>query len=213
MRDFLKRTKKYMKEWEKYKKNPEENTKPEKNEKFEILKRLLNKELSAHVHCARADDILLALEISEEFGFAITLGHVYEGHKVATEIAARNIPTVFGPLLAGWDQGKSQRHSINVAGELVNAGVKVSIMTDSPYISQQDLLFHATMAVRLGLKKDYALKAITINPAELLGLENRIGSISPGKDADIVILSGEPFDISTRVEKVFIDGKLRFSIE
>ncbi len=213
IRDLFKKTQAYIKKWQDYKSDSKKYEKPEKDETYEILSELLQKKLPAHIHCARADDILFAMELAEEFGFDFNLAHVFEGDKVAAEIAMRKISVVTGPLLSGWDQGKGQLYPINYTGILADAGVKVSIMTDYRTIDPEDLLFHVLMAVRLGLDINYALKTVTINPAELIGLSDRIGSLEVGKDADIVLLSGEPFDPATVVEKVFINGILRYSSE
>ena len=174
---------------------------------LEPLARAIAGQVHVHFHAARADDLLTVLSIVEEFGLHASIGHAYEGYLIAEELARSGVPVVLGPKLAGWFRGVPPDAPINVAGSMIAAGVDVSLMTDG-YVD--DLFLQAAYAIRLGLPSDDALRAITINPARLIGLEDRIGSLDPGKDADIVILDGRPFDPRTRVVKVLIEGEVVF---
>ena len=161
--------------------------------------------LKAHAHAT--DDIFAALRVAKEFGVKITLEHVTEGHLIADELAKENVMMAVGPTLTHATKFELRNKSWTTPGVLSKAGCHVSIITDSPVIPQQYLPLCAGMAVKAGMDPFEALKAITIHPAEHLGIEDRVGSIEEGKDADLVITDGDPFEVSTEVKMVWIDGK------
>jgi len=167
--------------------------------------------LPLRVHAHRADDIMTAIRIAEEFDISIILDHCTEGHYVAEEIALRNIPVVYGPMMLGRVKQELGEMTEKTPVCLAKSGVKLALTTDHPEISIKYLFLCAAIAVREGLPKEEALKAITINAAEILGLSDRIGSLAPGKDADVVVWSGEPFNIFSRIEMVWIDGKMVYN--
>jgi imidazolonepropionase-like amidohydrolase len=167
--------------------------------------------MHVHIHCARADDIITACNLARDFRLEVSLGHVYEGYLVADELAKRNIPVVTGPILSGWQYGRSPDKPINVTGLLADAGVQVAIMTDA--VRTCDLLLQASYAVKLGMDETEAMKAITINPAEMMNVADRVGSLEKGKDADFVVLNGPPLEVATRVLKVYVEGKRVFSLD
>jgi len=177
---------------------------------LEPLRKLLAGEYGAHIHCARADDILFAVELAETYGFRISLVHVYEGYKVADILSEKGVPVSLGPVVLGWDQGKQPTRPINVAGVMAEAGVELSITTDYSYIYPEYFLFQAALCHRLGLERSDALCAVTINPAKLARVDDRVGSLEEGKDADIIILDGDPLDLRTRIVTVIIDGIIRY---
>jgi len=179
---------------------------PPRDLKKEAMLKVLNKELPVHIHVVSADDIMTAVRLAGEFGFSkLSLGHASEAYKVAEELAKRGVVVVVGPQMIVYDdEGKL----INLADDLVKHGVEVNIMTDADVVQQSFLRFQASVAVKYGMDPGEALKAITINPARLTGLEKRIGSLEVGKDADLVVFNGDPFDIQSRVLKVFINGRL-----
>jgi imidazolonepropionase-like amidohydrolase len=174
---------------------------------LEPLIKAMKGEIPVQIHAVRADEVLMAIRLMDEFGLKGSVAHVYEGYLVATEIARHQVPVVVGPLLSGWEYGTSPRRPIDVCSALVKAGVEISIMTDS-YVP--DLLLQGAYAVHLGLLEDQALRAITLNPARLTGLDAQIGSLEAGKNADLVILDGPPFALGTRVMTVFIEGQVVF---
>jgi imidazolonepropionase-like amidohydrolase len=182
---------------------------PKRDMKSEAMLKVLNRELPVHIHASPADDIMTAVRLADEFNFRrLSIGHGNESYKVAEELAKRNVVVVVGPQMVVFDdQGKA----INLADALHKKGVTVNIMTDADVVQQEFLRFQAAIAVKYGMDPAEALKAITINPARWVELEDRIGSIEKGKDADLVIFDGDPFDIRTRVLKVFIDGKVVYS--
>ncbi len=171
---------------------------------LDVLVKVLDGEIPVHIHAARADEVMLAARLIEDYSLRGSIGHAYEGQLVAEEIGRRKIPVVVGPVLSGQREGSGLRAPADVTGSLARAGVEVSIMTDS-FVS--DLLLQAMYAIHLGLDEETALRAITINPARIAGLEERIGSIQAGKDADLLILDGPAFTLGTKVVRVLIQGE------
>ncbi len=184
---------------------------PDRDLRMEILGRVLKGELPLRAHAHRADDIMTAIRIADEFKVRIVIEHCTEGFKIADELAQRNIPAIVGPSLTTRSKVELQFSTRETAGLLSRAGVKVAIMTDHPVIPINYLSLSAALAVKAGLDETEALRAITINAAEITGLADRIGSLEPGKDADLIILSGPLFELKTRVERVIIDGKEAYS--
>ena len=183
---------------------------PPYNMKWEALIPVLKGEIPLKAHAHASDDIFAALRIAKEFHVKITLEHVTEGHLIADELAKENVMMAVGPTLTHATKFELRNKSWTTPGVLANAGCHVSIITDSPVIPQQYLPLCAGMAVKAGMDPFEALKAITIHPAEHLGIEDRGGSIEEGKDADLVITDGDPFEVSTEVKMVWIDGKAEF---
>lgn len=175
--------------------------------KLEALIPVLKKEIPLKAHAHAAEDIFTALRIAREFDLKITLEHVTEGHLIAEELAKENVPLAVGPTLTSASKFELRNKSWTTPGLLAAAGCQVSIITDSPVIPQECLPLCAGLAVRAGMEPFAALQAITINPAKHAGIADRVGSLETGKDADIVITDGCPFEVSTKVEYVFIDGK------
>lgn len=177
--------------------------------KLEALAEVLTGGLPAHIHCHRADDIMTALRIADEFGIKnVVLIHATEGYKIADILAERGVPCVVGPIL--FSRTKYELRGMDPKNPVVlsKAGVKVAIQTDQRS-GVKYILFDAALAVREGMEEVEALKAITLYPAEILGIDGRVGSIAPGKDADLVVLSAHPFEITkSRVELVMIEGQV-----
>jgi len=175
--------------------------------KLEALARVLRREIPAHIHAHRADDIMTAVRIAEEFDIDLVLIHATEGYKIADILAEKMIPCVPGPILFSREKVELRDMTPKNAGALANAGVKVAIQTDQ-MSAVRYLRLDAAIAVNEGMRDDDALRAITLTPAEILGIEGRVGSLEVGKDADIVILSAHPLDVAHgRVQRVLIDGK------
>lgn len=179
----------------------------ERNLKSESLARLLKKELPLRTHAHRADDILTVLRIAKEFEIDVTIEHCTEGHKIVEELVAAKVPAVIGPSLTSRSKYELRDRTFDTPGILSKAGVKVALMTDHPVVPIQYLPICAGLAVRHGMDEAEALKAITINAAEILGVADRVGSLEVGKDADLVIFDGHPFETRTKVEKVFVNGE------
>ena len=174
--------------------------------KCEALIPVLKGEMPLKAHAHATDDLFTALRIAKEFGVKITLEHVTEGHLIADELAKENVPLAVGPTLTSASKFELRNKSWVTPGILAKAGCQVSIITDSPVIPQEYLPLCAGLAVQAGMEPFAALQAITINAAKHAGIADRVGSLEVGKDADIVITDGCPFEVSTKVEYVLIDG-------
>lgn len=174
--------------------------------KLEALLPVLKKKIPLKAHAHATEDIFTALRIANEFDVRITLEHVTEGHLIVEELAKENVPLAVGPTLTSASKFELRNKSWTTPGVLAAAGCQVSIITDSPVIPQEYLPLCAGLAVQAGMDPFAALQAITINPARHVGIADRVGSLEVGKDADIVITDGCPFEVSTKVKYVFIDG-------
>jgi len=179
----------------------------------EALSLVLNREIPWRQHCHRVDDIATAIRLADEFGYELVLDHGTESYKIADVIAARGIPVLYGPMIVSRSKVEVRERSPKAPGILARAGVKVSIITDHPVVPIEFLIHQAALAVREGMDAPEALRAVTINPAEVLGVSDRVGSLEPGKDADFALWSGDPLDTRKRVLRTWIDGELVFSHE
>ena len=181
--------------------------------KLNALLPVLRKEMPLKAHAHQANDCFTALRIAREFDVTITLEHVTEGHLVADELAKENVMLAVGPTLGHATKFELRNKSWTTPGILAAKGCHVSIITDSPVIPQKYLPLCAGLAVKAGMDPFAALQAITINPAEHIGVADRVGSLEVGKDADLVMTDGCPFEVATNVLAVYIDGKQVFGRE
>ena len=204
LRQNLINAQEYKKKLEKGKSDPDKM--PERDLQMEILVKVLNREIPIKAHAHRADDILTAIRIAKEFDIDITIDHCTEGHRIADYLLEENAKVILGPLLSDRSKVELKNMSFKAPGILSKAGIKVAIMTDHPVIPVQYLPVCAAIAVREGMDEMEALKAITINAAEITGIADRVGSLEAGKDADIVIFDGHPLDFRSKTVWVFIDG-------
>jgi len=175
--------------------------------KCEAMIPVLRKEIPLKVHAHQANDILTAIRLAKEFDVLLTIEHVTEGHLIADKLENCPYPLAVGPTLTHATKFELQNMSWTTPGILSRKGCQVSIITDSPFVPQEYIALCAGLAVKAGMDPFEALKAITINPAKHIGIADRVGSLEPGKDADIVIADGDPMVSSTTVKKVFIDGQ------
>ena len=182
--------------------------KPEYDIKLEALIPVLKKEIPLKAHAHRADDMFTAIRIAQEFDLKLTLDHCTEGHLIVDELLEENYPLIVGPSLSERSKIELRNLTFETAGILSNAGKDICLMTDHPVIPLQYLPICAGLAVKYGMKQEKALEAITINPARVLGIDDRVGSIEVGKDADIVIWDGNPLEIQSNVLYTIIDGKV-----
>ncbi len=167
--------------------------------------------LKAHVH--RVDDIFTAIRIAREFDLDMTLDHCSEGHLIAEELAKEGFPAIVGPDLTSRNKIEVQNVAFKTAGVLARAGVKVAITTDHPVSQIQSLPLCAGLAVKSGLPMEEGLKAITVNAAQICGVGDRLGSLEPGKDADIAIFSGNPMEVFTKTLYTIIDGQVIYAMD
>ena len=180
---------------------------PEFDAKLDALRPVVTGRLAAHFHAHRADDIVTAVRISKEFGLDCVIVHGTEGHLVADFLAREGVPVITGPSLLDRCKPELGRLTMENTAILARAGVQVAICTDHPETTIDLLPFCAAMAARAGMDEEEALAAITVNAACIAGVGDRMGALAPGKDADIVVMDGHPFDWRSRVVHVFIDGR------
>jgi imidazolonepropionase-like amidohydrolase len=175
--------------------------------KLEALGKVLRREIPWRQHCHRADDIATAMRIADEFGYQLVIDHGTEAHLLADIIAGKGIPVIIGPLLTSRSKVELRNRSIANPGRLARAGVTIAITTDHPVVPINFLAHQAALSVKEGLDPVTALRALTINPARIAGIDDRLGSIEPGKDADLAIWSGDPLNVLSRVERALIGGE------
>ena len=207
IREALYKAKKYAEGLEKSK-NDEDIDAPEYDIKCEALLPLINKEVSAHFHCHRADDICTAIRICKEFDIECVLVHATEGHKIADIIAKENVSAIVGPIICDRSKPEMKQLDTRNSGVLDQSGVEIALCTDHPVIPVQYLFMSGAVAIKNGLDRNKALEAITITPARICGIDSRVGSISVGKDADMVLFNGDPFDVMSSPSMVMINGQI-----
>ena len=204
----------YQKKWQTYQKARDAGEKPksvpERDLALEPLVEVLDRKRTVHFHSHRADDLMTAVRIAEEFGFELVLHHVTEGYRVADQLAQHHIPCSL--TLVDSPGGKLEAAAIieESAAILYKTGIKLAINTDDFITDSRIFLRTASAAVRSGIPDEAVLKTITLNPAEMLHLEDRIGSLEKSKDADFVVLSGPPFSSYSHVLETYIDGRRVF---
>jgi len=206
----------YQKSWEDYdkdKKDGKDVVPPKRDLGKDVLVMALKREIPVHIHVATAAETMSAIRLADEFNLRLSIGHCYWTHLILEEIRGRkDIHFNVGPPMF-FNYYEDDLTFKNSPAILSRAGLKVSLQTDATNATQQNLRELATLCVRYGMDETEALKAITLTEAEAVGLEGRIGSLDPGKDADLVMLNGEPFDMLTSVESVLIDGKVEYKNE
>jgi len=204
----------YQRKWEDYReklKRGEKVDPPSVDLGKEVLVKALKREIPVHIHCATASEIINCIRLAKEFNLKLSLGHCYWAYLIADELAQyKDVHFNVGPPMF-FNYFEDPLNFKNNPAILAKRGLKVSLQTDAIGGGQQHLLHLARLCVRYGLSPDDALKAITINPAEAVNLDKKIGSIEKGKDADLVFLNGEPFEMLTSVEKVLIEGRIEYS--
>ena len=205
LREMLFKAREYQQKLDRAGDDPEKR--PAFDMKLNALLPVMRKEIPLKAHAHQADDFFTALRIAREFDVNITLEHVTEGHLVPQELTKENVMLAVGPTLTHATKFELRNKSWETPGVLAKAGCHVSIITDAPVIPQKYLPLCAGLAVKAGMDPFDALQAITIHPAEHALVADRVGSLEVGKDADIVITDGCPFEVSTTVEAVFINGE------
>jgi imidazolonepropionase-like amidohydrolase len=215
-RNYMDRWQRYEEELTSYKKKKaagdekaEPPKPPERDLKLEALGQVLRRELKARIHAHRADDILTAIRVAEEFGLDIAIEHATEGYKIADILAEKQIPVVVGPIFFSRTKYELRGMTPRNPGILARAGVQVAIQTDEGSATRY-LTINAALAVREGMPEEAALRAITIEAARIIGVDGRVGSLEAGKDADVVVFSGHPFDYRTVAELVVVDGEVAY---
>ncbi len=208
LRETLFKALEYMSKKEKAGKEGKEA--PDYDIRYESLIPVLKGEIPLKAHAHRADDIYTAIRIAREFNLKLTLDHVTEGHLMIEELKKEKYPCIVGPNLTDRSKIELKNLSFKNPGILSKNGIMVALMTDHPVVPLQYLILCAALSVKEGMDEYEALKAITINPAVILGINDRVGSIEKGKDADIVIMNGHPFDTFSTTEMVIVDGEIAY---
>jgi imidazolonepropionase-like amidohydrolase len=214
----------YRKDWDHYRAlemiesaKSEEDRKPLREPKrdlgMETLLLVLDGEIPIRNHAHRMDDIRTAIRLSEEFGYRLVLDHATEGWRIPAEIVSRNIPVAIGPLYTAASKREVKRRTAAAVGIMVAYGATVAIMTDSPVNTVDTLRDLVIVAIREGLPEERALETVTANPAAILEVDDRVGSLEPGKDADFLIFDGDPWDGRNKVQATYIEGEKVFEAD
>lgn len=186
---------------------------PAFDDKMEALLPVIRKEIPLKAHAHRADDIYTAIRIAKEFDLDLRIDHTTDGALIADDLAKEGYPVAVGPSMGHATKYELKNKGFHTAAILAEAGCQISIITDSPVIEQRYLQLCAGRAIYEGLDEFTALQAITLNAAKHIGIEDRVGSIEVGKDADFVVVKGNPFAVDTRVFYTIIDGKIIYKYE
>ena len=200
LRETLEKTKEYMEK-------KEAGKDVAYDQKLEAMIPVVKRELPLKCHAHRADDILTVIRIAKEYDIEVTLDHATDARCIVEQIKESGFPCICGPALTHKSKFELANMSFETPNELYKAGILFSIITDSPVIPQQYLSLSAALAAKAGLPEYEAIKAITINPAKILGLDNRVGSIKVGKDADFVVCTKNILDTQNEIKSVYVDGK------
>lgn len=212
IRETLRKAQEYDEQKKKAADDPDTDD-PDYDMKYEALLPVLHGEIAAHFHAHRADDMFTALRIAKEFGLRAVLVHGTEGHLVADILAEEGVPVISGPFMTDRSKPELRELTERNPGVLVRAGVQTAITCDHPEIPLKYLCNAASIAVRAGMDENDAIRAITLVPAEIADIADRVGSITVGKDADLLLLNGHPFDYKTSVRAVLCDGRIAYRAE
>jgi len=188
--------------------NNEKTDEPDFDMKLEALLPVIKREIPAHIHAHRADDIFTAMRICKEFDLKYVIVHCTEGHLISGELAKDNVRAIVGPIISDRSKPEMRNLELKNAKALKDAGVLFSLTTDHPVTPLQYLPYCAALTVKGGLDIYDALRAITINPAIILGIDDIVGSIEKGKHADMVLYGGNPLEILNNAEIVIVNGKI-----
>lgn len=220
--DYAKKLKQYKEDLKEYKvkeskkekdlKRPQEPTKPDKNIKFEAMIPVFKKEIPLRAHAHQANDIISAVRLAKEFDVDVCIEHCTHGHQIIDFLVENKVPAIVGPTFGFRTKIELNDMSWKTIGELYKAGILVSLTADHPVVPLQYQTIYAALAHREGLPLQGAYEVITINGAKILGIEDRVGSLEEGKDADFSLFTGDPLDIQSKPAKVFIDGELVYDM-
>lgn len=173
----------------------------------EHIAKALDGGIPVRAHAHRADDIMTAIRLRDEFNLDLVVEHCTDGHLIVDELLEANVPVTVGPSLSNRAKAEMEHVTFRTPGVLANAGIEVAIITDAPCTPIQYLPICAGLAMREGMKEYDAFKALTITPAKILKVDDRVGSLKVGKDADIVVWDGHPFELMGKPYMVFVNGK------
>ena len=211
--EYFRRAQEYLKEWEGYEAGRTSN-RPEVNERLEALAAVLRGDVMLHLHSSYPGEVMMGMHLAREYGFIdrLTLSHAVDTHEIVDILAKTKIIPVVGPSFMSRNYGDRVTH--NTVKLLMEGGVRASIQTDMGSEQAKSFREYGSFLIRHGLTEEHALEALTINGARAMMLDDRIGSIEVGKDADLVLMNGPPFDLhAERIEKVLVDGVVEFERE
>lgn len=211
LREALSKAKDYQEKLTRGQANPDKM--PERDLQSEALVKVISGEMPLYVHAHRADDMMTALRIAEEFGIRLVFTTATEAHKLANTIKKADVPVILGPISAARMSVETAGRTIRTPALLHEAGVKFALTTNHPETPLLTLTMQAGLAVRGGLCPEEALKTITLYPAEILGLADKLGSIEAGKDADLAIWDGHPLKVRSTVLATLVHGELVFELD
>lgn len=208
LREMFIKAQRYAEQIEEYEQDGEENDKPELDMKSEALLPVLRREIPVKIHAHRADDICSAIRLGKEFNLDITIEHCSDGDRVAPILEREKIPVMLGPTLSDRSKPELKNLSFKTYKNLSQRGIDVAIITDHPEITIENLPLCAAMAVKNGMDKELALKGITITAAKNCRINDRVGSITVGKDADFAVFTALPTDFEAKCMMTFINGEM-----
>ena len=209
LRGLLFKARRYEEDWAEYEKDPENKKRPDFDMQLEAMRPVIRGEIPLKCHAHRADDIFTALRIAKEFCLKITLDHCTDGALIADELAEEGVPVLIGPSFGSKTKIELAHKSFSTPKAMADAGLLTAIITDAPVIPLQYLPLCAGLAVKEGLAEEKAWKMVTINPARIAGIADRVGSLAPGKDADIAIFRGNPLtDVDFHTVATLVNGEI-----
>jgi imidazolonepropionase-like amidohydrolase len=205
MREWFQKGREYLDQWQRWEEGGQEGPEPARDLQLEGIARQLTGEFLTHIHAQTAIEMQYALKMAAEFGLRVNIEHGFDGWKMLGDIKSSGVSITFGPMIYAF-----ANEALYTPGILAREGVKVALTMDSASDFQKHHLHHAQIAVRFGMDPMDALRSVTIVPAEILGVEDRVGSLEPGKDGDVVILDGDPMSTFTNVLFTIVDGRIAF---
>jgi imidazolonepropionase-like amidohydrolase len=203
MREWFQKGREYLAGWQRWEAGGRTGTEPARDLQLEGIAKQLTGEFLTHIHAQTAIEMQYALKMAREFGIKVNIEHGFDGWKMLDDIRASNVSITFGPMIYGF-----ANDALYTPGILAREGVKVALTMDSASDFQKHHLHHAQIAVRYGMDPMDALRSVTVVPAEILGVEDRVGSLEQGKDGDVVILDGDPMSTFTNVLFTIVDGRI-----
>ena len=205
MREWFQKGREYLDRWQRWEEGGQEGPEPARDLQLEGIARQLTGEFLTHIHAQTAIEMQYALKMAREFSLRVNIEHGFDGWKMLGDIKSSGVSITFGPMIYAF-----ANEALYTPGILAREGVKVALTMDSASDFQKHHLHHAQIAVRFGMDPMDALRSVTIVPAEILGVEDRVGSLEPGKDGDVVILDGDPMSTFTNVLFTIVDGRIAF---
>lgn len=207
IRELFIKSQEYLRQLEEYEENSEDNEKPDFDMKLEAMIPVLRREIPVKIHAHRADDICSAIRIGKEFNVDITIEHCSDGDAIAPILEREQLPVMLGPTLSDRSKPELRNLTFDTYKNLSDRGLDVAIITDHPEITIENLPLCAAMAVKHGMDEKKALEAITITAAKNCRIDDKIGSLAVGKDADIAVFTDLPTRFDAVCAMTFIDGK------